>query len=105
MTGATGANHANHFEVVGRIVAIEPLRYTPAGVQIVRFTLQHASEQQEAGAVRNVGFEMSCVATESLARLTAQAPLGTNARLGGFLAPRTKAGRTLEVHVQSIQFE
>lgn len=95
----------NRFEVTGRIVAIEPLRYTPAGIPIVRFTLEHASEQNEAGAVRSVGFELSCVATESIARLTAQARLGTGAQVQGFMAPRTKTARSLEVHVQSIQFE
>jgi primosomal replication protein N len=104
-SGTSATSATNCFEVVGRVVAIEPLRYTPAGIPIVRFVLLHASEQLEAGSARTVGFELGCVATESLARLTAQAPLGTTARVSGFLAPRTKAGRTLEVHVQSIHFE
>lgn len=96
---------ANRVEVAGQITAVEPLRYTPAGIPIARFALAHASEQQEAGAARSVTFEVQCVATESLARLAAQARLGSNARVSGFLAPRTKAARSLEVHVQSIQFE
>lgn len=96
---------ANRVEVAGRVIAVEPLRYTPAGIPIVRFALAHASEQDEAGSVRSVAFEVQCVATESLARLAAQARLGSNALVNGFLAPRTKAARSLEVHVQSIQFE
>jgi primosomal replication protein N len=95
----------NRCELDGRIVAIEPLRYTPAGIPIVRMTIEHASEQIEAGMPRQVGLEIGCVLTDAQARLAKQATLGAKVSIEGFIAPKSKARRSLEIHVRNIRFE
>jgi primosomal replication protein N len=95
----------NRLVLVGRIAGIDALRYTPAGVAIVRFVLEHASEQAEAGSPRKVNLEMTCVATETTARLVAATPLGTTVRVSGFVAAKSKTRRALELHAVSIELQ
>lgn len=96
---------SNQLILTGRVVELEPLRYTPAGVAIVRFKLAHESEQTEAGAIRQLNMEIACVATEKMARLVCAAPLGTAVRVEGFIAHRGKNHRGIELHALNIQFE
>jgi len=96
---------SNRLILTGRVVELEPLRYTPAGVAIVRFKIEHDSEQIEAGAVRQLHMEIACVATETMARLVCAAPLGSSLRVDGFIAHRSKTHRGIELHALDIQFE
>jgi primosomal replication protein N len=85
------------------------LRYTPAGIPILRFALAHESEQLEAGIARKIDFELACVAVQREAQLLAVAPLGTRIQCEGFLAPKGQPGegrtaRQLILHVSTIEF-
>lgn len=42
----------NCLELSGRVVKIEPLRHSPAGIPHQRFTVEHRSKQIEADLVR-----------------------------------------------------
>ena len=68
------------------------------------FSVAHQSRQSEAGAERDVGIEMACVAVDVEAKTIAAAPLGIGLKLAGFLAPKGKHSRQLVLHVNEIEF-
>ena len=80
------------------------MRHTPAGVPILSFRIAHASQQPEAGADRQVEFELACVAVEEKARLLSAAALGSEMQLSGFMAAGGRSGRQLVLHVDKIEF-
>jgi len=94
----------NRLMLCGRLAARNALRYTPAGVPILAFSLSHESRQDEAGAARDVVLEIACVAVEAAAKMLAAAPLGIGVRLGGFLAPKGRQSRQVVLHVNEIEF-
>jgi primosomal replication protein N len=81
------------------LVEREALRYTPAGVPIVGLRLAHRSSQREAGAERQVEFEVAALAADAVALRMSRVPLGATLRLDGFLAPRKRSARSLVLHV------
>jgi primosomal replication protein N len=85
-------------------VELSALRYTPAGLPVVEFKLDHESEQDEAGGKRKVKAEISAVAFETQARLISQKNMGSEVRLEGFLSARTKRSKKLVLHVTNIEF-
>lgn len=90
--------------IQGNLIESDALRYTPAGVPILKFRLAHSSKQCEAGGDREVGCEIDAVAFEAQARLLASAKLGTAMRIHGFLDRKTKTGRALLLHASQIEF-
>ncbi len=86
------------------LAARDALRHTPAGIPIVDFHLAHESTQREAGAMRQVSLDMSCVAVEELARLVTGSPLGARMEVAGFLAPRGRSSRRPVLHVTDLKF-
>ena len=80
------------------------MRYTPAGVPVVDFKVDHQSEQSEAGSRREVKAEIPAVAFEAQARLIAGSKLGVAARIEGFLAAKSKRSKRLVLHVTHIEF-
>jgi primosomal replication protein N len=80
------------------------LRFTPAGIPVVEFRVQHESEQDEAGRKRKVQADMPAIAFEAQARLIAGSKLGVEARFQGFLAAKSKRSRRLVLHVNNIEF-
>jgi primosomal replication protein N len=97
-------DRSNQLMLAGHLAARDALRYTPAGVPIVRFRVGHASRQVEAGAQRAVEMEIACVAVEDQAKVIAAAPLGMGVRVTGFLAAKAKSNRQLVLHVTDIEF-
>ena len=83
----------------GRIVELEPLRHTPAGVPVASGRLRHESQQAEAGGIRRVELEVDWLAAGEPARLIAKAPLGIRMEAEGFLAPRTRTQRQPVLHI------
>ena len=80
------------------------MRFTPAGIPVVEFRLQHESEQGEAGKKRKVQAELPGIAFEAQARLIAGSKLGVQARLEGFLAAKSRRSKRLVLHVTNIEF-
>ena len=95
----------NRVVLRARLVELDALRYTPAGVPIVKFRVSHQSLQQEAGAERKVDCELAAVAFETEAKLLAGAQLGTAMSITGFLDRRGRSSRQLVLHATRIQFE
>ncbi len=80
------------------------LRYTPAGVPVVEFKLDHESEQGEAGGRRKVRAEIPAVAFEAQARLLAAARPGARVKLKGFLGAKSKRSKKLVLHTTEMEF-
>ena len=88
----------------GRLVELDALRHTPAGIPVVDFRLSHASEQLEAGAQRTVQCELAAVAFEREARLIAAARPGMQVKVSGFLAAKSRDSRQVVLHATNIEF-
>jgi len=95
---------ANRITVAGRLVELDTLRHTPAGVPMLKFRLQHDSVQTEAGGERKVSCEIAAVAFEREAKLLASAKLGSSVKVNGFLAAKSRSSRTLLLHATQIEF-
>jgi primosomal replication protein N len=95
----------NRVVLCGRLVELDTLRHTPGGVAVVKFRLHHESSQTEAGSPRKVECEIAAVAFEREAKLLAAAKLGSNLRVTGFFAARSRTSRTPVLHATAIDFE
>jgi len=84
---------------------LDALRYTPAGVPMLKFRLQHDSEQGEAGSARKVSCEIAAVAFEREAKLLAAAKPGSNVKVSGFLAAKSRSSRALVLHATEIEYK
>ena len=85
----------------GVVIGLEPIRYTPAGIPLLGFLLQHASEQTEAGLKRKVECEVNAVALGDIANQNIQ--LGCSVKVKGFLAKRSAKSTQLVLHILAIQ--
>jgi primosomal replication protein N len=94
----------NRVTIAGRLIELDALRHTPAGVAVLKFRLQHDSSQMEAGGERKVSCEVAAVAFEREAKLLAVAKLGSNVKVNGFLAAKSRTSRTLVLHATQIEF-
>jgi primosomal replication protein N len=93
----------NHLTLDAKLLSREDLRFTPAGLPALGMTLQHASEQDEAGARRRVECEIAALAFGELARAMAGLAPGTALRVEGFLARRYRTGVTLALHITGFE--
>ncbi len=89
--------------ISGVVVGLQPLRYTPAGIALLSFVLQHVSEQTEAGLKRKVECEVQAVALGDLAKSNIQLGLAIKAK--GFLAKRSAKSTQLVLHIEQLQIE
>jgi len=94
----------NRLEITGQIVELDALRYTPAGVPVLGFQLEHRSRQEEAGQLRQVEASLPAKAMGELARLVAGSRLGADVRVTGFLAQKSAKIRQPVLHVIAIEF-
>ena len=89
----------NQLEFVGQIVEREVLRFTPAGVPIVSAVLTHRSQQIEAGAARQVEFEIIALAAGEISGRFSQAEMGATHLFTGFLARKNRNSKSLVFHL------
>lgn len=99
-----GEQACNEVRIAGELIERAALRYTPAGVPVVNFTLRHASRQTEAAAPRLVECEIQAVALGQQSEFIAAAPLGTGLEVSGFLAAKSLRNRQPVLHVTHIEF-
>lgn len=94
----------NLTELTGCLLELAALRYTPAGIAALNFSIAHTSEQIEAGVQRQVECEMQAIAIGPIAQLMVGAKPGDQVRLSGFLAAKSLKSRTPVLHVNKIEF-
>jgi primosomal replication protein N len=95
----------NSLALSGVVVGLEAIRYTPAGIPLLSFVLQHTSEQTEAGLRRKVECEVNAVALGNIATELANSniQLGSNVRAKGFLAKRSAKSTQLVFHIEKLE--
>jgi primosomal replication protein N len=103
--GEEPTTRANRVVFCGRLIELDVLRHTPGGVPILKFRLEHQSDQVEAGETRKVSCEISVVAFEREARLLASAALGSTVTISGFLDRKGRSRHQLVLHAINIEFE
>jgi primosomal replication protein N len=96
-------NHvANQLVLTACIAGIDSLRYTPAGLPALNIRLEHESEIQEAGQIRQVKATLKAVAFGAMAERLAKQAIASAWRFDGFLAtPRN--GKHVVFHIQEFQ--
>lgn len=90
---------SNSLALSGALVAIEPLRHTPAGVPLLNFKLAHKSQQVEAGLKRQVECEMNGVAIGDEAVEMSRLQAGQAISVSGFLNRKNRMSTQLILHV------
>jgi primosomal replication protein N len=95
----------NSLTLSGVVIGLEPIRYTPAGLPLLSFVLQHASEQTEAGLKRKVECEVNAVVLGSLTSEFAKnnIQVGDNIKAKGFLAKRSAKSSQLVFHIEKLE--
>ena len=93
----------NEVALSGELTAIEPLRYTPAGIPLLSFRLLHRSQQKEAGLKREVEFEVSGVAMAEVAVAMSSLKPGQAARVKEFLNRKNRMSAQLILHATEAQ--
>jgi primosomal replication protein N len=87
------------------IASKEQLRYTPAGIAVLSFTVEHHSNQREAGQPRDVSLTLDCVAIGDKAQSLDGMPTGRELELTGFLSNRSKKSRWVVFHVTEFDLK
>jgi primosomal replication protein N len=95
----------NQVVISGELVALDSLRYTPAGVARVALTLSHTSQQSEANGLRQVQCEVNALAFAEVADKVARFEVGQNVKVRGFLARQSIRSRQLVLHINDIILE
>jgi primosomal replication protein N len=95
----------NSVELCGEIAEITPLRYTPAGIAVLNFRLNHASWQMHGGSKRSVECEIQALALDETAKIASKLKVGASVRLTGFLARKSKNSTQLVLHVNNVELE
>jgi len=80
-----------------------PLRYTPAGVPVIGFELDHESEVMESNVSRLLKFEMEVTLMGDLALMNKDLKLGQAIEVEGFIAPLRKNSPRLRLHAQRLR--
>ena len=94
--------NSNRLVLSGEVVEIAELRYTPAGVPIVGFTLKHVSQQMTAGMKRQVECEVPVLAMANLAEQAKYLTTGKFANVAGFLNKKSLNSRQLVLHIDEL---
>ena len=91
----------NSFALVAVVVQVQNLRYTPAGIPVLNFVLEHESRQIEAGTPRQVNLQMRAVVFGDMANTLSREPLMQAMEFHGFLA-HARASKGVVFHIQSF---
>jgi len=93
----------NEVTLTGELTAVEPLRYTPAGVPLASFKLLHRSQQIEAGLKRQVECELPGVAMAEVALGMSGLSAGQAVRARGFLNRKNRMSAQLVLHATAME--
>ncbi len=83
---------------------LQPLRRSPAGVPVVSCSLQHQSQQEEAGVMRDISVTLQSLAIGELANVLAAASPGMKIRVTGFLAAKSLRSSMPVLHLSTMEF-
>ena len=93
----------NEVTLTGELTAVEPLRYTPAGVPLSGFRILHRSQQIEGGVRRQVECELPGVAMAQVALGMSGVKAGRTVTVRGFLNRKNRMSAQLVLHATSLE--
>ena len=91
----------NRLVLSAQLVERGAVRYTPAGLPAIDFSLKHESEVSENGQPRKVSLEIRALAIGDISTVLASMALGSSGQFGGFVAAM-RNGRGVRFHITSI---
>lgn len=94
--------HCNQISICGKIIGLGVLRYTPAGVAVIEFTVSHVSRQNEAGVARQIMCEIPTVALDQLALTVDELAINSRVKLTGFLDRKSWRNQQLVLHANDV---
>lgn len=92
--------------LAGEVIASPDTRYSPAGIPLTRFTLEHRSQQLEAGLSREAFCRIIVVCAGEVLKHEAQVlTVGQQVSVSGFIARAdSRQGQSFIVlHAQSLR--
>jgi len=92
----------NQTIICGKIIKLGILRYTPAGIAVIEFTVSHVSRQIEAGAARQIMCEIIAIALGQLALTVAELTVDSKVKLMGFLNSKSRMDQRLVLHANQV---
>ena len=92
---------ANQLLLTASLVALDALRYTPAGLPALNVKLEHESSLMEAGQARAVKAAIKAVAFGTVAERLAKQAIGSVWSFSGFLATPFN-GKHVVFHLQDF---
>jgi primosomal replication protein N len=82
-------------------VEVSPLRYTPAGLPALNFSLESDTEIQEMGTKRQVKVSLNALAIGHLAESIGKQALGSVWKFTGYLGA-ARQGKNVVFHIQEF---
>ncbi len=92
----------NQTIICGEIIKLAELRYTPAGVAVLEFSIRHQSIQLNEGISRQIKCDISAIAIEKTAMTINKLEIGCRVKLTGFLAKKSQLNQQLILHVNNV---
>ncbi len=92
----------NETIICGKIIKLGILRYTPAGIAVIEFTVNHVSHQVEAGVVRQIKCEILAIALGQIALTVAELKVDNKVKLMGFLNRKSHMNQQLVLHTNQV---
>ncbi len=93
----------NQIRLCGKLLTLDSLRHTPAGIPVVQCRIQHLSTQVEAGYERRIELEVDAQAIGDVSRELTALHLGDSCCVSGFLARKSKYSQQLMLHICSVE--
>lgn len=93
----------NRVALGGRVFGAPRRRQSPAGIPILQFVLEHASEQAEAGASRPLTLRIAVRASGECAAAASGLGAGEPVRVLGYLARSRQGERPLLISARRIE--
>jgi primosomal replication protein N len=91
----------NQLVLTACLVEVSPLRYTPAGLPALNFSLESETEVQEMGSKRQVKVSLNALAIGHLAESIGKQALGSVWKFTGFLGA-ARQGKNVVFHIQEF---
>jgi primosomal replication protein N len=91
----------NQLVLTACLVEVSPLRYTPAGLPALNFSLESDTEVQEMGTKRQVKVSLNALAIGHLAESIGKQALGSVWKFTGFLGA-ARQGKNVVFHIQEF---
>ncbi len=91
----------NQFQLLAKVVQVQSLRYTPAGLPAVNLVLEHESTLTELDTPRVVKLQLKAVAFGVQAETLSRQGLEAACQFHGFLA-NARNGKGVVFHIQDF---